>query len=502
MGSSLFCSLLMYFGGRILHSIIVAVLITFFIDIQFELIEGAGLWAKYAWLCTALGVFAISWMLKENFFLITTTIFSVFFVVTLGQWFLSRPADDPHFKKPNPGTVGQYLPRIIHLVLDAHIGIEGIPQDTALGQEMKADLESFYQKNGFTVFGGAYSHFPMTLRSISNYLNFSANPDAATPQGDPYYDDDGSEPHSLLQNRYFELLSRQGYIINVWANALLIDYCSESAVVIENCEVHPPLRMDLLQDSDLFLVKKLRVVFSHFLNLGYTVPGIGFAYGHFREALSEKGFDLPPWNWSPPRPLMVLSSLKALDTLSEKIGTLPPGNVLFSHLIIPHAPFVTRSDCSLNPLLEQWEIEGGKYSLEQKNTSFSREERYLLYFQQMKCIYRKLDILFEQMRKHGIFDDSIIIIHGDHGSRIGRYDMRAKYLKHLSTRDLEDYFSTLFAVKHSNGKKNYSTIKQPIEDLLAKTVFPNIEITNKPKESKPFFYFRGKEGRQPRNFFW
>ncbi|MCZ6800078.1 MAG: hypothetical protein O7F12_06280 [Nitrospirae bacterium] len=133
LGVSLLCSWVMYAGGRIWHSIILAGLITFFVDIQFEWIEGAGLWAKYVWVGTAIGVFTISWVLKENFFRIVTVIFSVFFVVTVGQVLLPKPAYDLHFEKPPPGTVGQSLPRMIHLVLDAHIGIEGIPQDTALG---------------------------------------------------------------------------------------------------------------------------------------------------------------------------------------------------------------------------------------------------------------------------------------------------------------------------------------------------------------------------------
>jgi arylsulfatase A-like enzyme len=166
--------------------------------------------------------------------------------------------------------------------------------------------------------------------------------------------------------------------------------------------------------------------------------------------------------------------------------------------MVPHQPYVLRSDCSLNPSPDQWKNNGDP-GLEQKNTIFSREERYRLYFHQMKCVYRKLDTLFEQMRKSGIYDDSIIILHGDHGSRISRFEVRAKYLEHLSKRDLEDEFSTLFAVKIPKLKEHYSSKRQPIEDLLAKTIFPNLEITSKTKKSEHFFFLRG-EGREPINF--
>lgn len=494
---SLLCSFMMVAGGRIGHSLIVAGLLTFFLDIQFEWIEGAGLLAKYVWLGTAIGVFTISWMLKENFFRIATVIFTVFFVVTLQQWILFRPAHDLNIEISISGTVVESLPCIIHLVLDGHIGIEGIPQDTALGQQMKADLKSFYQKNGFVLFGGAYSHYPLTLRAIPHLLNFSATPYETTPQGDPLFG--GTEPYKLLQNKYFELLSSQGYKINVLANSLHMDYCSESEIVIENC-VERALSMKLLKGSDLVLVDKLRVVFSHFLSLGYTFQGLRYAYNHLRGALSKKGIDLPPWNWGTRPSLMPLTSLEIFDTLSKKIVTLSHGNIVYSHLMVPHQPYVLRSDCSLNPSLDKWKNNGAP-GLEQKNTIFSREERYRLYFHQMKCIYKKLGNLFEQMRKSGIYDDSIIILHGDHGSRISKFEVRAKYLEHLSKRDLEDEFSTLFAVKIPKLKEHYSSKRQPIEDLLAKTIFPNLEITTKTKESEHFFFLRG-QGREPINFPW
>ena len=496
IGISLLCSLMMVAGGRIGHSLIVAGLLTIFLDIQFEWIEGAGPLAKYVWLGTAIGVFTISWVLKENFFRIATVIFTVFFVVTVGQALLPKPGNDLHFKKPLSGTVAQTLPPMIHLVFDAHIGIEGIPQDTALGQQMKADLESFYQKNGFVVFGGAYSHYSLTMHAIPNLLNFSSN-----RKGNPFFV--GREPFKLLQNQYFELLSSQGYKINVLANSLYLDYCSESVVVIENCDGRPP-GMTLLKSSDLVLVDKLRVVFSHFFSLGYTVKGLGWAYNRVKRVLSEKDIDLPLWHWELQQLLMPLTSLEILDTLSQKATTLPHGNIVYSHLMVPHHPYVLKSDCSLNTSPDQWKLhfykeeknELGEQNRE-KNTHFSREERYRQYFGQVKCIYKKLDNLFEQMRKSGIYQDSVIILHGDHGSRISRVWPFEKNLEYLSKQDLEDEFSTLFAVKIPDVKEHYSVRRQPIEDLLAETIFPNVKLGSKTKKLEPFVFLRGGEKWTP-----
>lgn len=501
IGIGLICSFVMIVGGRIWHSLIVAGLLTFFIDTQFELIEGSGLSEKYVWLVIGIGWFIISWGVKENFFRILAVIFAVFFVVTFGQVMLGRVVSpklpyDLHFEKPTLDEVGQALPRMVHLVLDEHIGIEGIPQDSALGQKMKDDLKRFYQNNGFILFGGAYSHYSLTIGSIPHLLNFSASAEDTTLSGDPLFE--GTEPYRLLENQYFRLLFSQGYKINVLANSMYFDYCSKSLVMIENCAEVAFSGMKLLKDSDLALVDKLRSIFSHYFSLGYTFKGIKYAYNHLVQILSEKAIELPIWIL--PSPLMPLSSLQILDALTEKIATLPNGNIIYSHLMFPHQPYVIRSDCSLNPLQNEWKLNGGDYALEQKNTPVSREERYQLYYKQMECLNKKLDNLFQQMRKNGIYDDSIIILHGDHGSRIARLAASTDNLGRLSNRDFEDYFSTHFAVKLPDVKPHYFASRQPIEALLAETIFPNVAIASKKNESEPFIFLRGKEGRKSINF--
>jgi len=501
IGVGLFCSLLMFVGGRISHCIIVAVLITCFIDIQFEWIEGgSGLPQKYAWLGVALIMFIISWMLKENFFRIATVIFTVFFVVTLGQLVWGKPSSKISFSEQVPGVKAQSLPRIIHLVLDEHIGIEGIPIENELGKQMKADLMSFYQKNGFTAYGGAYSHFYTSLYSIPSFLNFSSGPMQNTGSKDDNFVK-GPEPYKLLRNRYFQLLFDRGYKINVLPNAMFIDYCSENIEVIEKCVEVPFLGMKLLKDSDLVVMDKLRLIFSHYRNMGYTYEGVTNVFNKLlrvRPASMEKGTKVRlPWDLNVKKTTAVstLTSLLVLDGLSDKVLSLPQGHVLFSHLIFPHYPYITQSNCSLSPSLSQWKNIGGSYPEGQRNTFSSREERYRAYFQQMQCLYRKLDKLFEQMREVNMYNDSIIILQGDHGSRITRLEPFTENSARLSEQDLKDSFSTLFAVKYPAGQGYYNTKTRPIEDLLAETLFSDVELLEKTveKESEPFVYFQLKK---------
>jgi hypothetical protein len=496
IGISLFCSILMFVGGRISHGIIVAVLVTLFIDIQFDWIAGgSGLRPIYAWLGVALTLFMISWLLKENFFRICTAIFAVFFVVTLGQLVWDKPSSKLSFAEQAPSVKAQPLPRVIHLVLDEHIGIEGIPIENELGKQMKDDLMSFYQRNGFAVFGEAYSHFYKTQESIPRLLNFSSSLKPLTGLKNSSLVK-SSNPPKLLRNRYFHLLFDRGYKINVLPNAMYLDYCSENMGFIENCVKVPPFGMKLLKNSNLVVMDKLWLIFSHYRSLGYTYLG---ATNLFNKLLgvspesSEKGEKKrAPWGFKlkVKSVSMTLTSLLILDDLSDIVLSLPQGHVLYSHLIFPHYPYIVQSDCSLSSSLNQWKTIGGNYSQGQRNTLISREERYRAYFQQTRCIYRKLDKLFEQMRKVGMYDDSIVIVHGDHGSRITRIEPFAEYSARLSRQDLKDSFSTLFAVKLSNGKAHYDNTVRSLEDLLAESLSSVVPMGEQPaeKESEPFVY--------------
>ena len=94
------------------------------------------------------------------------------------------------------------------------------------------------------------------------------------------------------------------------------------------------------------------------------------------------------------------------------------------------------------------------------------------------------------MRKAGIYDDSIVIVHGAHGSRITKIEPFAKNSARLSTQDLKDSFSTLFAIKLSNGKAHNDNTTRSLEDLLAESLSSVVLIGEQPagKELEPFVY--------------
>jgi arylsulfatase A-like enzyme len=104
-----------------------------------------------------------------------------------------------------------------------------------------------------------------------------------------------------------------------------------------------------------------------------------------------------------------------------------------------------------------------------RNTAQSRAVRYPLYLEQVICTHRKLNELFEEMMRHGVYEDAIIIIQGDHGSRIDTGPPRPGVLN-LSERDFIDGFSTLYAIKLPGLNPGYDRRALPIDELFTRHI--------------------------------
>jgi hypothetical protein len=167
-----------------------------------------------------------------------------------------------------------------------------------------------------------------------------------------------------------------------------------------------------------------------------------------------------------------LNTLADLKVLWSNILSLPHGTVLFAHLSIPHYPYVALSDCSIRPPNRYflWNYRG-LFDPPPINTIASRKERYQQYLEQLGCLYLRLDELFDRMRTAGIYEESIIILHGDHGSRIVLTEPSAENQHALTKQDLVDGFSTLFAMKMPGKSGGYDASPWPLEQLFAKFAF-------------------------------
>jgi len=483
---SLLCSAGMRYGGFIGNNILAFALVTFFLSIQF------GSSGERVFTFMLLGVALLLLIFKDNFPLIATSIFATFFIVTLFQAFVPQGARNLVFDTHHVGEGSVPFPRLIHIVLDEHIGLEGMPTDLPEGVMLKKQLREFYEKYGFNTFGGAYSHYFHTVNSLPNLLNFSSATKARM------YIGEGDSPNRLLHNTYFERLSEAGYRLNVWWGHH-VDYCSHSPVPIENCIQVPAEGLKISHRLPLSIRERVQLVFSAYLNLSKIYQRGRDYYQSFRNAMIPYGVSLPSATWDR-HAVTALPYLFTLDDLWENIVDLPEGNAVFAHVLLPHYPYVANSDCTIKGSINEWKYSSLLFTPHYPfreglhNTEDSRKTHYQEYFKQVQCTYMKLDQLFEKMEHAGIFENAVIAIHGDHGSRIVKREPTIENEHELSREDIVDAYSTLFAVKFPKQAGYYDTQPLPIEFLLQeKVVKPLLREKGAVPPPDPFVFLRSED---------
>jgi hypothetical protein len=484
---AIICSFFMLVAGWIASGLIMAVLITVFVDLQFtpaNLRDWTENWAAVLFFCGIQTLILCSF-LKEKFYSIATAVFLTFFVVTISQIAFKASDSTTLFKYRESGE--QALPRIIHLILDEHIGVEGIPNDIDGGISIKNLITDFYLENGFQLFGGAYSHYFYTHTSIGNMLNYSSgsHPTALIR---------GRGPYDLLSNAYFKVLAAKKYRIEVLSPGWL-HFCSDSTIVVNACTEKDWRDLTQFPKLHLPISQRLQVLYGRYASQSIIVTSMIYAIAFpLQLRFPALASSIAQWTWAldPERARTdSLNTLADLKVLWSDIASLPQGTALFAHLSLPHYPYVALSDCSIRApsrffLWNQRTL----FNRPTNNTTVSRKQHYQEYFEQLRCLYLRLDGLFHQMRAAGIYDDSIILIHGDHGSRIVMTEPASENRQALTKQDLQDGFSTLFAIKLPGKSGGYDKSAWPLEQLFAKFSFeagltpPN----NVPERSNPYVY--------------
>ena len=485
-GIAVLCSVVMMFGGFVVQNVVLFSLIMLFINIQYSSIEPG----IFGCILGSLGILLL--VLKEKSLPVATAIFATIFLVSTVQFGFSKDVQAVEFGVSSSETQPVPFSRIIHLILDEHIGLEGIPLDISGGTELKARLLQFYQHYGFLTFGGAYSHYFYTENSVSNLVNFTSS-----AKHRKYFKEEGG-PNTLLNNRYFEALSQAGYRLNVlWGHH--IDYCSQSSAAIDQCIQIPANGLQLTQDVQMKTLDRVQLIFAAYLSRSSIYTHAKDYYLRSQDQLLAYGIALPSGSWDRHK-VTTLPYLHALDRLWDNIVKLPPGNALFAHLLIPHAPYLTNVDCSIKTSIDEWKYESlmfrhdALYGQKDANTVGSRKEHYQQYFKQVECLYTRLEDLFERMQASGIWENSLIIIHGDHGSRIVRTYPDIQNEMQLSEADMLDGFSTLFALKRPDEKGLYDQKVYPLEYLLQVKVLNHFSSNQMPvQQSSPWVYLKSED---------
>ena len=139
--------------------------------------------------------------------------------------------------------------------------------------------------------------------------------------------------------------------------------------------------------------------------------------------------------------------MSTLEKLKQDIRDNPTGTAFFAHLLIPHGPYVFNKSCRIPSDAQAWFGRFRRPTPTGLMADLERAERYRRYLSQLQCIYRKLDDLLNVLRQAGILEQAVIVLQGDHGSRISTLPTLRHQDHPQWTRMLRDHYSTLFAVR-------------------------------------------------------
>jgi hypothetical protein len=480
------CGLAGIVGGWPVRVVLTASLLVLWVDLQSDWWDESNPWRELQ----VMGVFVLalllSFAMRRHLSRIVTAVSATMLLSTVVLAAIDGPAspdsdtataDPPRETATEPGAPARpQLPVLVHLILDEHIGIEGIPEDVPHGGEMREFVRGFFETYGFRIFGRAYSRYANTYNALPNLVNFAFEPvDRAFTSG--------TGPYVLLSNRYFELLRRAGYKIHVYQPDF-IDFCAASREYIVKCTTRRATGFSAIESLDIPVLEKVTLIYRRFADLSSLEAAAGARYRGMRQVLHSAGWTLPEWRFKEGQ-LGPLLEMPLFDVVTADIAGASPGDMFFIHLLNPHYPYVFDDVCDLRPVRE-WELSRNPGPMP-PNDRESRRRRYGAYLAQMRCLYRKLDGMFQAWQKAAIFDRLVIVVHGDHGSKIYQLSPTVRNQHKLSKSDYVDEFSTLFAVKGPRHTPGYDRRVAPIEQLLGEVV--GAPIGDGHAHAQPYVFF-------------
>ncbi len=512
-GIGVSASLLMRLRPGLLRPVLLALALTYVIDVQPDLRKPvadllAGLLSPETApvaldLALLTGAFLLSLailaVLGKNAGIVLTAAFAVMLATTFlmpGTAKFKRAISEAEFGIPAPATgaapptaaapAGAAPPPVVHIVLDEQAGVEGIPGDVPGAAELREEMKAFYLDNGFRLYGGAFSPYYNTENSLSNLLNGTLLPRdlPSLTKLDRGY--------SLDDNAWFELLGEQGYRIRVYQTDFL-NFCGGDTSALSRCTTYPANGIVAARDMNAGLSTKVGLLFDNYLNpstVNVLVAMLGYALDNYEgDGVWKTEVDGVVWK---PVGLGALWSKTILERLTDDLRAAKPGDAFYAHLLLPHRGFVMDEDCGLKPDMSTWydhPYTGVRPG--QRLSAASRSARYVAYFKQIRCTQLLLAGMMAALEEAGVLDTAIVIVHGDHGSRITGTPPLEEYAAGLTRMDMIDSFSTLVAIRSPDTAAGYDASARSVQALFAELAL------RRPLADERAVFFITPDQRQP-----
>jgi hypothetical protein len=357
--------------------------------------------------------------------------------MALGAFYLSslvRPAAPLRITAGAP--VPSSGPVLVHIILDEQWGIGGLRAD---GDSATADfLTAFYLDRGFEVFEGAYSRYEYTEQSVPIAFSLGQapgfNPDKPILPGGPYW-------KSLRRTPYLERLRELGYDLRVYQSTFL-DFCSGVDVPVADCDV---------QSSN-------SIANIGFLGGSWITRGL-WAARYFLSTRSHVYAKLTPetttWRRSGAH-----GGIAEMQRLASVLAAgRPTSTAYLVHVLLPHRPIQLDAECRVL-------TDASKYAdYEYRSDSLWRAAVFA-YDGQVRCTHRMLGQVIDAVDSTAGRDNSIVIVHGDHGSRMRPRNLDREALDAYSLTELNSIFSTLLAVRRPGVAAALHQYPVPVQDAI------------------------------------
>lgn len=330
------------------------------------------------------------------------------------------------------GPFNEALPVVLHIVLDELMSSGAVDVTLPGGAAAHEAMLAFGRTHGFRMFDSVYSQFYFSGLSIPNLMDAEYGRRAAVDELA------ANIVTAMDRNRYFSDMASRGYRTAVFQSAVL-DFCRPSEVRM--CDTFPSYDPGMADES-MFDDRTRSIYLWDTLLRAYEpsyVSAIGrwfirTVYGIDQRELGVLGaadrFDVQGF----PR---------SFDRFTSFVARAPRGSHIFAHFLTPHAPYLLTEACVVSGKFDSG------YSLASRfdpSTHDNMRQRYYEgYFKQVQCVMSKLDALMKAIAAVPALSDALIVIHGDHGSRISAGEL----IEDHTPRDFIDNYGAFFAVREA-----------------------------------------------------
>lgn len=344
------------------------------------------------------------------------------------------------------------LPLVVHIILDE----QGSPLAASAETGRLFDrLAAEYMERGFEAHTWVRAKSGATDRSLAGL--FAPPEMRGTDSNRVELKRDFT--YSLRRNYYVENLLRRGFKVSVLQNSYLQLCIDERA----DCYTYP-------HDTYGHSMARFRGALSDRLWLAVTemhseqYSPKSVRYVNFYKPIGDKlvVHGLVPYQrqfWTSPS-----VALAVLDEFERRIPKMRGGEAYLMHLLAPHYPYMLDANCGLRPASD-WMVPDWAAQV----FGQSRAELEHVYWEQVSCIHGRLLTLIDLVDREVGRNNSVIILHGDHGARLF-YRMAHPRLEIVNSTEPNSSLDTMLLVRAPGAQAIVNSARAPLDELLWRTL--------------------------------